>query len=62
MQNVEIEVKDNKIVITIDSTKNLGPSRSGKTIMVATTSGNQVVQTENGAITIGVNAYKPKSL
>ncbi len=40
MDNVQIEVKDNKAVITIDLNKDFGPSKSGKTIVVATTRGN----------------------
>jgi hypothetical protein len=60
MQNVKIETKENQIIITIDTSKNLGPSRSGKTIMVGTTSGNQKVTTPSGDIMVGVNAYKPR--
>ena len=62
MQNVDIQVEGDKIVITIDASKNLGPSRSGKTTMVATTSGNQVVATKSGQVVIGLNVYKHKAL
>ena len=41
MQNVKYEVKDNKLIIEIDLTKEFGPSKSGKTITVASTRGNQ---------------------
>ena len=40
MDNIQIEVKDNKAVITIDQSKDFGPSKSGKTIVVATTRGD----------------------
>jgi len=40
MDNVHIEVRDNKAVITIDLSKDFGTSKSGKTIVVATTRGN----------------------
>ena len=40
MDNVHIEVRDNKAVITIDLSKDFGTSKSGNTIVVATTRGN----------------------
>jgi hypothetical protein len=57
MDNIQIEVKDNKAVITIDLSKDFGPSKSGKTIVVATTRGNVPIP---GAETIrlGLNCYK----
>ena len=57
MDNIQIEVKDNKAVITIDLSKEFGPSKSGKTIVVATTRGNVSIP---GAETIklGLNCYK----
>ena len=57
MDNIEIEVKDNKAIITIDLSKDFGPSKSGKTIVVATTRGNVPIP---GAETIhlGLNCYK----
>jgi Fe-S cluster assembly ATPase SufC len=60
MENIKIEVKENLMIITIDTTRELGPSRSGKTQIVATTSGNQKVTTPNGEIVVGINAYKAK--
>jgi hypothetical protein len=57
MDNVLIEVKDNKAIITIDLGKDFGPSKSGKTIVVATTRGNVPIPgAEN--IRIGINCYK----
>ncbi|MCJ7617540.1 MAG: hypothetical protein MUO43_13495 [Desulfobacterales bacterium] len=57
MDNIQIEVKDNKAVITIDLSKDFGPSKSGKTIVIATTRGNVPIP---GAETIrlGLNCYK----
>ena len=57
MDNVQIEVQDNKAVITIDLTKDFGPSKSGKTIVVATTRGNVPIP-GSGTIKIGINCYK----
>jgi hypothetical protein len=57
MDNIQIEVKDNKAVITIDLIKDFGPSKSGKTVVVATTRGNVPIPgAEN--IRLGINCYK----
>lgn len=58
MRNVKITVKDNVATITIDLGKTLGASKSGKTELIATTGGNQIVKDD---IKIGVNCYRPKS-
>jgi len=57
MDNVQIEVKEKKVIITIDLNKEFGPSKSGKTIVVATTRGNVPIP---GAETfrIGLNCYR----
>jgi len=59
MRNVEIteDAKSNKLTLTIDLNKDFGPSRSGKTIIVASSDGNQLV----GSVMIGVNVYKRKA-
>ena len=56
MQNVKLEVKDNKLIIEIDLTKEFGLSKSGKTITVASTRGNQKI--EGADAVIGLNVYK----
>ena len=56
MDNVHIEVKDKKAIITIDLSKSYGPSKSGKTIVVATTRGNVPIPgAEN--FRLGLNCY-----
>ena len=40
MTNVEMKVDGNKLIITADLSKDFGPSKSGKTIIIATTGGN----------------------
>jgi len=59
MRNVEItkDAKSNKLTLTIDLNKDFGPSRSGKTIIVASSDGNQLV----GSVMIGLNVYKRKA-
>jgi hypothetical protein len=57
MQNVAIEIKGNNVVLTFDATKDLGRSSSGKTTMVATTSGSKKIVVGNREISIGLNAF-----
>ncbi|MBN2088346.1 hypothetical protein JW964_01980 [candidate division KSB1 bacterium] len=57
MDNVLIEVKDNKAIITIDLTKDFGASKSGKTIVIATTRGNVPIPGAE-SFRIGLNCYK----
>jgi hypothetical protein len=56
MQNVKWEVKDNKLIIEIDLTMEFGGSKSGKTITIASTRGNQKIEGTNAII--GLNVYK----
>ena len=56
MKNVKMTKKGNTLTVEIDLTQNFGPSRTGKTIIVASTEGNKKVpDTED--IFIGVNVY-----
>jgi len=56
MKNLQMEVKGNNLIITVDLTKDHGPSKSGKTIVVASTLGNvNVPGDEFGHIKIGLN-------
>lgn len=59
MKNVEIKVEGNSLVIKVDLTKEFGPSSSGKTIIIASSEGNQSVPGRDG-IKFGLNAYKKK--
>jgi hypothetical protein len=56
MSNVKVSVKGSVATITIDLSENLGPSKSGKTVMVATTSGN--INIPGTDVTLGLNAYR----
>jgi hypothetical protein len=56
MQNVKWEVKDDKLIIEIDLTKEFGLSKSGKTITIASTRGNQKIEGTDAVI--GLNVYK----
>ena len=62
MKNVEIsyDQKDKNImIIKVDLTKNFGPSKSGKTIIVASTEGNVSVGND-GTTKLGLNIYSSR--
>lgn len=60
MQNVDMKVEGTKLHITVDLSVNGEPSKSGKSIIVATTEGNADVPGQKG-MKIGLNIYKPLS-
>lgn len=55
MDNVGIERDGDKLRITVDMSRVLGPSKSGKTTIIATTGGN--VQLDTGEF-VGLNIYR----
>jgi len=57
MLNVKIDVKGNIITMTVDLSKNHGPSRSRKTTVIASTKGNVPVP-GHGDCRIGLNVYR----
>jgi hypothetical protein len=57
MKNVEIKVDGQKLIITVDLSKEFGKSSSGKTTIIATTAGNVSVPGHD-EIRIGLNCYK----
>ena len=59
MKNVEMKVEGNILTIKVDLSKDFGPSSSGKTIIIASTEGNQSVP-DKEAIKVGLNIYKKK--
>jgi|KBSMisStaDraftv2_1062788.scaffolds.fasta_scaffold2262062_2 hypothetical protein len=59
MQNVKTEIKGNNLIITVDLSARLGPSSTGKTLMVATTKGN--ANTGKDGIKFGLNVFAPLS-
>jgi len=58
MKNVVMKLVGSKLTIDIDLAKNFGESKSGKSIVVATTGGN--VSLSDGVHKIGLNVYKDK--
>lgn len=59
MKNIEMKVKNHKLTIEIDLSRDHGESKSGKTIIIASTGGNQSVP-DNEKIKIGINVFKKK--
>ena len=59
MKNVEMSVDGNILTIKVDLTKDFGPSSSGKTIIIASSEGNQSVPGKE-AVKIGLNVFKKK--
>ncbi len=58
MKNVELSVKGNILTITVDLTKEFGPSSSGKTIIIASTEGNSALPEREEVV--GLNVYRKK--
>lgn len=58
-QNVEMKVQGEKLVITVDLARSLGPSGSGKSMIIASTGGNVSVPGHE-AVKIGLNVYRPQ--
>ncbi len=56
MKNVEMTVEENILIVTVDLKKDFGQSKSGKTIIVASTEGN--VSVPGRKEKIGLNVYR----
>jgi hypothetical protein len=59
MKNVEMSIDGNILTIKVDLSKDFGPSASGKTIIIASSEGNQSIPGKE-AVKIGLNVYKKK--
>lgn len=56
--NVEMRIEGDKMIIEVDLTQDHGLSTSGKTHVIATTSGSRAIPTESGTVLVGVNVNK----
>ena len=56
MQNITMKTEGTKLTITVDLAERLGPSSSGKTIIVATSAGNANVP-GHPDIKLGLNVF-----
>lgn len=60
MKNVDMQLEGDTLIIKVDLTKTFGLSSSGKSLIIATTEGNQSVSGRED-IKVGLNVYtKPK--
>jgi hypothetical protein len=53
--NVEVTVDGSRLTIVVDLSKDLGPSRSGKTRLIASTNGNFALPDGSK---LGLNVYR----
>ncbi len=56
MKNVEMSMEGSTLVIKVDLTKEFGPSSSGKTVIIASTEGNQTIPGREEKV--GLNVYR----
>ena len=59
MKNVQMTVEGNILTITVDLSKEFGPSTSGKTTIIASTEGN--VSIPDREEKVGLNVYRKKA-
>jgi hypothetical protein len=57
MKNMEMEMEGSILLIRVDMEKTFGPSKSGKTIIIASSEGNQPVLESTDKF-IGLNIYQ----
>jgi len=60
VQNIKTEVKGNELIIRVDLSARLGPSSTGKTIIVASSAGNANV-TGHPGVKFGLNVFAARS-
>ncbi len=56
MKNIDMQIDGTKLIITVDLSKDLGPSKSGKTRIIATTAGNITIPGTDAKA--GINIYR----
>lgn len=57
MRNVKMQVDGDTLTIRVDLSQTQGPSKSGKTIIIASTGGNKPVEGYPGVM-VGLNVYR----
>lgn len=57
MINIKQEIKGETLVITVNLTERHGPSKSGKTVVIASTQGNQKLPAPHQEVSFGLNVY-----
>ena len=59
MKNIQLEQNENILTITIDLSKEFGVSKSGKSVIIASTEGNKPVPNKED-VKLGVNVYRTR--
>jgi hypothetical protein len=59
MKNVDMKVEGTILTIKVDLSKEFGPSKSGKTVIIASTEGNVKIP-EHEDKKVGLNVYRGK--
>ena len=57
LKNIKMKVDKNVLTITVDLKHELGTSKSGKSVLIATSGGN--VDVEGTDVKFGLNVYRP---
>ena len=57
MDNITMTRKDNLLILTVDLSKSLGASASGKSELIASTKGNAPVP-DKPDVRVGLNVYR----
>ena len=58
MTNIEMKIEGNTLIIKVDLSKTGGPSASGKSIIIASTKGNQPLPEPHSDVKIGLNVFR----
>ncbi len=58
LKNVSMKQEGTKLVIEVDLSQDFGKSKSGKSTIIASTEGNQSIETGDEVVYIGLNIYK----
>ena len=58
-EKISYQVKDDKLILTIDLSGERRPSKSGKSMIIATTSGNVAIDLNGETAKLGLNLYTP---
>lgn len=59
--NVDVVTEDEQLVITIDLRMKPVESKSGKSLLLASTRGNLIIPTQIGNVRLGLNLYQYQS-
>lgn len=58
MKNITTSIDKDTLTIKVDLSKDFGPSKSGKTIIIASSEGNVKVEGAAETVRMGLNVYR----